>query len=524
MILKKVDFISPEITLFYKGSLSHSSIISGIISLISCIIIIAISVYYFLMLIYNERDSPKVANNNQFIEDAGIYPLNSSSFFHFISFARNNNNGQLYNDIFDFTSFNLIGLETYFKVYENDKDLSKYNHWLYGFCNKEIDIKGIENIVTQDFFTKSACIRKYYDSSSHKYYEVGDKNFRWPTVEHGTFNPNQKFYCLISIKCEQNILNNIFDNRYKCKNEEEIEKIVNNRYEFHFNFIDNYADILKYKEPIKKYFNRIENTIDKDNYSINNINFNPILINTQNGILFNHIETIKSYYFDRNDAFVNLIQDNIYMVYYLWLKNRVNYYERIYKTITDALSSIGGISNAIIFIARLINKVINQYTALKDIKSILNSSNLNIDQTTKPKRNIQLKNNSNKKLRNIGNYSIKKNFEKGDISSRTNIEIIDKNNDLDKEEKKERQISNSINKGKDENIGNTFNIRYNCNNQKEKIIFWKFLIYKCSCGRKYDYINFYENFRKEIISVESLVKNNIKINDILKLKDKIYLT
>ena len=127
MILKKVDFISPEITLFYKGSLSHSSIISGIISLISCIIIIAISVYYFLMLIYNERDSPKVANNNQFIEDAGIYPLNSSSFFHFISFVRNSNNGQLYNEIFDFTSFNLIGLETYFKVYENDKDLSKYN-------------------------------------------------------------------------------------------------------------------------------------------------------------------------------------------------------------------------------------------------------------------------------------------------------------------------------------------------------------------------------------------------------------
>ena len=52
MILKKIDFISPEITLFYKGSLSHSSIISGIISLISCTIIAAISVYYFLMLIY----------------------------------------------------------------------------------------------------------------------------------------------------------------------------------------------------------------------------------------------------------------------------------------------------------------------------------------------------------------------------------------------------------------------------------------------------------------------------------------
>ena len=160
MIFKKIDFISPEITLFYKGSLSHSSIISGIISLISCSIIIGISIYYFLNLIYREKDSPKVANNHQYTEDAGIFPLNSSSFFHFISYVKDEN--QLYYENFDFTSFNLIGLETYINSYENNKDLSKYNHWLYGFCNREIDIKGIENLVTQDFFTKSACIRKYH--------------------------------------------------------------------------------------------------------------------------------------------------------------------------------------------------------------------------------------------------------------------------------------------------------------------------------------------------------------------------
>ena len=248
MILKKIDFISTEITLFHKGSLSHSSIASGIISLTSCTIIIFISVYHFLNLIYRENDSPKVANNNQFIEDAGIFPLNSSSFFHFISFFIEKNK---YFESFDFESFNLIGLETYFLAYEEDKDLSKYNHWLYGYCNKEIDIKGIENLVTQEFFTKSACIRKYYDSSSHNYYEVGDKNFRWPILGHGTFNPKQKLYSLIAIKCEQEILNNIFGKEHTCKSDGEIEKIVNNRGEFHFNFIDHYVDILKYKEQIK---------------------------------------------------------------------------------------------------------------------------------------------------------------------------------------------------------------------------------------------------------------------------------
>ena len=110
------------------------------------------------------------------------------------------------------------------------------------------------------------------------------------------------------------------------------------------------------------------------------------------------------------------------MVYYLWLKNNEKYYERIYKTIGDTLSSIGGVSNTIIFIANIINKIINQYAALKDIKSILNSSNLSIDRINRPKIYIQLRNNSN--IRNIGDSSLKKSFEKVDISSRTKIEII----------------------------------------------------------------------------------------------------
>jgi len=188
------------------------------------------------------------------------------------------------------------------------------------------------------------------------------------------------------VKCEQNILNNILDKGYTCKNDEEVAKIINKRGAIHFNFIDHYVDILKYKEPIKKYINRIENTIDKDNYSINNINLNPILITTQNGILFSHYENTKSYYYDRNDVYIKLIKDNIYMIYYLWLKNTENYYERIYKIITDVLSSIGGVSNAIIFIVEFLNKVINQYIALKDIKSILNSSNLNFDEKDRQKK------------------------------------------------------------------------------------------------------------------------------------------
>ena len=105
MIFKKIDFISPEITLFYKGSLSHSSIISGVISFISCAIIITLSFFCFIGLIDREKDCPTIANNNQYIEDAGIFPLNSSSLFHFISYVEDGNEPNY--EFFDFTSFNL---------------------------------------------------------------------------------------------------------------------------------------------------------------------------------------------------------------------------------------------------------------------------------------------------------------------------------------------------------------------------------------------------------------------------------
>lgn len=56
-----------------------------------------------------------------------------------------------------------------------------------------------------------------------------------------------------------------------------------------------------------------------------------------------------------------------------------------YIKMTEVLSSIGGVSNAIFFITCFINKIINEYTALKDIESILKCSNINIEETDKRK-------------------------------------------------------------------------------------------------------------------------------------------
>ena len=149
-------------------------------------------------------------------------------------------------------------------------------------------------------------------------------------MAHGTFNHNKKFYTVILTKCDNNILNKVFNEEYNCKNNTEIEEYLNYGGLIHFNFIDQYIDVLNYKDSNKKYFYRIENSLDKDNYSINHLNFNPSIIKTHNGIVFEKFIEELSYIYDRNDVFTYLKKGDIYMIYSLWMNNRMNYNERTY--------------------------------------------------------------------------------------------------------------------------------------------------------------------------------------------------
>ena len=108
------------------------------------------------------------------IEDSGEYPLNASSIFHFIQII---DTGKNLPDIVDFDLLNIIGLEETINLYQEGNDLTKYNHWLYGPCNNSTDIEGINELITFDHFTESACIRKYYNKNDKKYYNTNDNNF-----------------------------------------------------------------------------------------------------------------------------------------------------------------------------------------------------------------------------------------------------------------------------------------------------------------------------------------------------------
>ena len=66
---------------------------------------------------------------------------------------------------------------------------------------------------------------------------------------HGTFNPDSKSYSILLTKCNQNILNIVFNNEYNS-----VSDFGNNTHDgvIRLNFINQYVDILDYKDTIKK--------------------------------------------------------------------------------------------------------------------------------------------------------------------------------------------------------------------------------------------------------------------------------
>ena len=171
--------------------------------------------FYFSLDIIKRKD-PNVFSYNNFIEDAGIFPINSSGFFHFISMGTLPNYFEI-NGV-NFTDFRIIGFEEISESYINDRNLYGRNHWLYGQCNNKTDTEGIGYLIDYPFFEKSACIRKYYSTEDQQYYDTGESKFRWPEITHGTFHKNYKIYSIVIEKCQEDSLNIILGEGQKCRN------------------------------------------------------------------------------------------------------------------------------------------------------------------------------------------------------------------------------------------------------------------------------------------------------------------
>ena len=524
IVIKYLDYLSPRITFYHKGFLSHASIMSGILSIFSIFIIITIAVYFSLDLI--KRQNPTSFSFNRYIEDSGIFYFNASDAFHFLSLglARDHH---IDNGV-DFTIFRVIGIDFYLGSY--DVDFSKYNHWLYGLCNNESDTKGISHLIDHTYFLNSACIRKYYNATEDKYYDTSDKDFKWPEMSHGTYHPNKSFYGIFLETCHNETVDLVLGKGSHCKTPQEIKEVVISPSNVHLFYIDNYVDSLNYLNPNTKFFNRVENSFSSQSMLTNNLNIDPILVKTHNGLVLDNVEEDVSYTYERNDVLTKNEEDTgFYTGYYFWLSNRQNYYERKYKRIQDIFSEIGGLNQFVTIIATCINYLFYGYIVLSDTQDLLFSSMNTVKNGERKFKKEIVKPNKLENINKLGNIKKLDNLRNKKIIYKKNIDNLNTektNNKNDKNDKNiisHRNISTTENEHNTESIMNIVGEKSNKIEKKKTIIenkkidnFLSYLVFKLSFEKKNTHHKIFKDFRMKMISEEHLVKNHLNIYNLLK--------
>ena len=580
--LNMIDVLSPSITLHFKGDLQHSSVVSGLLSIVVIVLIFVSGIYYFLA--YINKGSPKAYFFTRYIDDAGDFPLNSESMFNYVQFIDKFDNQKIG---FDFNAFIAVGTQKlYHEQYMDDPELlSTADFWIYGPCNSDSDIQGINDIVNFTILKNGACIRTYYDSERNKYYDTDESGFKWPIVKKGTSNPLSTFYGIIVQRCDK-APEVIKARNPQCKDAAYIDEVIS-RMSLKYQIIDHYADMLNYESPFTKYFYEVTSAVTDGIYIVNHLNFNPANMLTHNGIFFDNIVEEHAYFFtqnekhtlDQNTMAAGRTTHGCLIGVYFWMQNTLQQYERHYDRFQDFLSDVGGISSIITTVAFYLNILINNYATLLDTEELLinrDSANfgggekrgerkrptifkgINQDLNYPPrKQSVAQKKSSNQpqsvpdnsenskygeeiNIYKMGDKSIKFKSRtpqgKDDVSNYS--EKMDENEKIqnikysvDKRKKdKDATIEEYSHKDDSEINRNSYyeekssdsekeRKRKKKKNKKKKFNFCNYIGYKICCGRNNKIIQYYENIREKLISEENIIQNYLDIYELLKLNN-----
>ena len=67
------------------------------------------------------------------------------------------------------------------------------------------------------------------------------------------------------------------------------------KYVISLNILEQYADILNFKKPFSKHFSSSSDINSANNLTLNNLYFNPTIIKTYGGIIFEEITEDREY-------------------------------------------------------------------------------------------------------------------------------------------------------------------------------------------------------------------------------------
>ena len=531
MFLKKFDYISPEITLFYRGDDRHSSIPSGIISIVFLILILGVTI--FVSLDFLLKRNPTAFYYHKYTDDLGVYYLNASNFFHFIAFDFL---GEYQLETLDLKSFIIIGHGISDKVFVLNNNPNEIDHYIYELCDKS-DASDFYEFMDDDVknnFRKSFCIRKFYDSKTQTIINSNDKNFKYPYLQHGAKRSDNIIYGIYIQRCK-----NISDyNDNNCNDLETIENHLFNLNTYSIFFADSIADVNDYKKPIKYIFPKVSNTNNIISYTANHLNFNPLEISSHSGIIFDETTIINSYIYDYTEKLV--VEDSgngIHGSFHFWLQNQVECYDRTYKKIQDISGSIDGLVEIMMFLIEIVNSIVfHDYKILSDfnneiekavervkssnnLNKILSTSFYNGNQSFKDNNtnNNNNKNNLTPNSLNIRRMSSKKESKKSNQAIRIityNKNFLTNSSNIPSSNNEKEELNNVKNLIERKN---TLNKRTTKLEKKWKKIKWTqlFCRFRQPCLMS-KYVTFIQTKREDIISEEMIIKFYLSIK---KIKD-----
>ena len=367
MNIKKIDYISPHISLFYYGNRRHATIFGAILT----ILLMLISSFYIIYSLYTicNHEISSFMFYRSYLPDIPHYYFNSTSgIFHYFQIydSKTKTFGK-----YD-TKYVRIFMSRLYKTYqENQANLQENEHWVYGQCRNGIDNKNIDKYAFDGnklkLFEINACLRYYFDIENHKYISIDDKeNFKYPYLIHGNGNDNNLLLETIVEKCDNSsIMIDVFGN---CGAQDEIDEYFKKYNGIYLQLLERKIDADNYKNPIIEYLSGIGSGLNTESVAVNNINLNPFEIEIKMGVIYPKTKKIITYSLEENRraTWESKTNQKILSIFDYWIQNSGQVIKGGYKTILDILPSIGGFIQLIHFIFYCINYLYNKYIILID--------------------------------------------------------------------------------------------------------------------------------------------------------------
>lgn len=372
MKLKNLDYLSPQITLFYYRNRRHATNLGAILTII--LSIISLSYIIFLILSICNHDVNIFMYYRSYIPDLPYYYFNETTgIFHYFQIF--DTKSRTYGK-YDPKNVRIIMSRLYKTYQENKVNLYDNEHWVYDLCRQGIDNKYIDNDAFDEekfnTFENSACLRFYYNNVNHTYIDIDDKNnFKNPFLLHGVGNDKNLYLETIIEKCDNSsITNKIFGN---CGTQEEIDNYFGKYDSIYFQLVENKVDVDNYKKPVYQNIYGVGSSLNLDSVSINNINLSPYEIEVKKGSVFPRTKKISTYLFEdnRRATWESKSNKKILSIFDYWIQNSGQVIKGSYLSLYDILPNIGGFVQLFHFIFYIINFIYNQYITLVDCNKTL---------------------------------------------------------------------------------------------------------------------------------------------------------